>query len=323
MFVNILVQLGFIAVVVLFAFLTLRAWGSKNAILKWGGVVLSGLLTLVALAITGVALMGMLKTYAPPGNPVSNIKVQGTPEQIARGEKFANMCTGCHSVGNKLPLIGSTQNFALIPNGPNLGSIYPPNLTPAGELKDWSDGEIIRALREGIHKSGRPLIIMPSEAFHSLSDADVYALVAYLRSQPATKNIPESDAPSNSPNMLGVFMLSIGMFNTSAQPPITQPIPAPPPGVNLENGKYLTTVLACADCHGKSYKGGDPSGFAPVGPNILAIVPAWSDADFIKLFRTGTDPAGKVVAEEMPWKDYAKFSDDELKAILMYLKSLK
>ena len=68
--------------------------------------------------------------------------------------------------------------------GPPVGTLYGANLTPAGEIKDWSDGEIIRAIREGVHKTGRSLIIMPSEVFRHLSDVDVQAIVAYfVRSQ--------------------------------------------------------------------------------------------------------------------------------------------
>ena len=312
-----------LALVLLFGWLAKRAWGAKRWFVKFPGVILAGLLTLVIAAVFVVAGIGFVKTTIPPGNPASNIKVQATPEQLARGEKFALGCSGCHSPNSQLPLSGGKDNFAEIPNGPTLGSIYPPNLTPAGELKDWSDGEIIRAIREGVHKSGRPLIIMPTQAFHSMSDNDVQALVAYLRSQPATKNIPQSDTPSNGANLLGILFLGGGMFDTSAQPSITQPISDPPAGVNVQRGQYLATVMGCADCHGKTLTGGEPGGFAPVGPNIVAATANWTEANFLTVFRTGKDPIdGRTLSEEMPWKDYGKFSDDEFKSVLMYLKTL-
>ena len=34
------------------------------------------------------------------------------------------------------------------------------NLTPAGPLKDWSDGEIFRAIRNGIDRDGQVLFAM-------------------------------------------------------------------------------------------------------------------------------------------------------------------
>lgn len=312
-----------LALVVLFGWLAKRAWGAKRWFIKFPGVILAGLLTLVIAAVFVVAGIGFVKTTIPPGNPASNIKVQATPEQLARGETLAQLCSGCHSPENKPPLIGGNENFAQIPNGPNLGSIYSPNLTPAGEVKDWTDGELIRAIREGVHKSGRPLLIMPTASFHSMSDADAQAVVAYLRSQPATKHAPQNDTPTNSGNLLAMLFLGGGMFDTSVQPPITQPIPDPPTGVNLQRGKYLATVLACQDCHGKTFTGGDPGGFAPVGPNIVAATANWTEANFLTVFRTGKDPIdGRTLAEGMPWKDYSKLSDDEFKSVLMYLKTL-
>jgi mono/diheme cytochrome c family protein len=322
--VNIVGLLVLLALVVLFGWLAKRSWGSKRKILKWVGVVLASLLTLILALVTVVVLIGLYKTNAPASNPVVAVTVQGTPEQIARGEKFAHLCTGCHSSTGGLPLDGGSDNFADISGGPPLGVIYPPNLTPAGEIKNWSDGEIIRAIREGVHKSGRPLLVMPSEEFHSLSDADVQTVVAYLRSQPAVPHMPQTDAPSNGGNLLGLMFVGSGLFNSSLQPHITQPVGAPPAGVTADYGKYLVAVSGCKDCHGQDLAGGTPGGFAPVGPNLTALVPKWSQADFVKTIRTGVDPTGKSLnPDEMPWKDFsAMYIDDELGAIYQYLHGL-
>jgi hypothetical protein len=165
---NLIAIVVLVALVLLFAWLARRAWRARNAIVKWVGVVLAGLLTLVLALATIVAVIGFYKLYAPAGNPVANVKVQGTPDQIARGQKFANICAGCHSTTTALPLDGGNQNFV-----EGLGTLFAPNLTPGGPLKDWSDGEIIRATREGVHQTGRPLIVMPSETFRYFSDGDV------------------------------------------------------------------------------------------------------------------------------------------------------
>ena len=97
----------------------------------------------------------------------------GTAAQIARGEKLANTCSSCHSPGNELPLSGS--NFGVKFDMPPLGTLYAPNLTLSGDINDWTDGEVVRAIREGVHKDGRSLLIMPSDNFRNLSD-DVQAL---------------------------------------------------------------------------------------------------------------------------------------------------
>ncbi|MCA1554358.1 MAG: cytochrome c, partial [Chloroflexi bacterium] len=75
----------------------------------------------------------------------------------------------------------------------------------------------------------------------------------------------------------------------------------------------------------KDLGGGTPGGFGPpAGPNLTAIVPKWTDADFLKTIRTGTDPAGhKLDPEQMPYTEIsAATTDDDLKAIYLYLKSL-
>lgn len=324
MVVNIVSVLVLVLLVVLFAWLTKRAWGSKHRILKWPALILSGLLTLLLALVTVVALIGFYKTSAPQSNPAASIKVAGTTDEVAIGAKFAVFCAGCHSSTGKPPLNGGGNNFGSIPGGPTLGTIYPPNLTPAGEIKDWSDGEIIRAIREGVHKSGRALIVMPSEEFHNLSDADVQSIVAYLRSQSVTPHMPETDTPANGVNVLGALFIGSGVFNTSVQPHISQPVIGPPAGITSDYGKYLVSVSGCPACHGENLAGGNPGGFAPVGPNLTLLVPKWSDADFVKTIRTGVDPSGKQLNPDMmPWKELsARFSDDELKAIYTYVHGL-
>jgi mono/diheme cytochrome c family protein len=246
---------------------------------------------------------------------VSNVQVAGTPDQIARGEKLAYICAGCHSTTAAPPLDGGTASFA----GP-LGSLYPPNLTPGGPLANWSDGEIIRAVREGVDKDGRPLFVMPSEYFHVMSDDDVQSLVAYVRSE---KDV-QREVPPKALNPLGMVLVGIGVFPSSVQKPITQPLYSPPMSAAVDHGKYLVEISGCHSCHGADLAGGTPGGFTPVGPNLTAIVNKWNEADFIKTIRTGVDPSGHAIApDQMPWKNFsAAYDDSELGTIYAYLHSL-
>lgn len=309
-----------VIIIVFFAFLFLRARGSKRAWLKWLGAVLAGILTLLFALVLVVALIGFYKLNAPQSNPVSSLKAGGSPEQLARTGRWATLCSGCHSTQAKLPLDGSKNNFFNGPDAPPFGTLYPPNLTPAGPLKDWSDGEIIRAIREGIHKNGRPLVIMPADSFHNMSDADVQALVAYLRSQPAVQH----DTPENNLSIVGAIIIATGAPLQTNQSPIAQPIVAPAPGVNVEYGKYLVSIMGCQSCHGTDLAGGTPGFGPPPGPNLTAIVPKWNEGDFLKALKTGVDPTGKELkADLMPWKEYtASLNDDEFKAMFAYLKGL-
>jgi mono/diheme cytochrome c family protein len=298
------------------AWLITRARRAKHGAVKWIGLVLSGVMTLAFTLAICVALFGYYKLNFPRGPAVVEVKVAGTPEQLARGARFAAVCAGCHSPDGKPPLVG--RNF-LEGGGPPVGTMYAPNLTPGGDIKDWSDGEIIRAIREGVHKSGRALIIMPSGVFRNLSDSDVQSIVAYLRSQPATG----ATTPPAKLNALGAFLIG-AMLPTAVQPAITQPVVMPAEGTSPEYGKYLVSVLACTECHGENLAGRPPGGLGPpAGPSLRAIVPNWTAENFIHTIRTGLDPSGRKLAPGMPWKEVSAFaSDDDLSAMYAYLHSL-
>jgi mono/diheme cytochrome c family protein len=226
------------------------------------------------------------------------------------------LCPLCHSPNGKAPLAG--QNFGK--DGPPVGTIYASNLTPAGEINDWSDGEVIRAIREGVHKSGRPLVIMPSEVFHNLSDTDVQAIVAYLRSQPAVR----PSTPPTKLNVVAALFIGSGVFHTSAQVPITQPIVAPTEGASADYGRYLVSILGCRLCHGENLAGRRPGGAGPpAGPNLTLIVPRWTEEEFIRTLRTGVNPYRHTLTAGMPWQAVSAFAgDDDLRGIYAYLHGL-
>ena len=315
-----------IVVIAVFGFLTTRAWKLKNAFLKWVGVIIAGLLTLIPMALLVLALLGFSKLNARYDNPVTALQVAGTAAQIARGEKLANTCSSCHSPGNELPLSGS--NFGVKFDMPPLGTLYAPNLTPSGDINDWTDGEVIRAIREGVHKDGRSLLIMPSENFRNMSDNDVQALVAYLRSQPSTGG----PTPANQLNLLGAVFMNLSDFRTAQQP--VSSVTAPQPGTS-DYGKYMVDIIGCRGCHGDQLQGkvdnGQPG--PPPGPNLTQIVPQWTEEQFMTFFNTGTLPGGEKVPTltlsngfsepRMPWPTLrAVATDDELKAMWLYLHSL-
>jgi mono/diheme cytochrome c family protein len=313
-------SLGVTALLVLAVFATwlaMRARRANNRVVRWVGLVPSSLLALACTLAIGVALAGFYRINFPRHRPtVADIRVAGTPDQVARGARFGAFCALCHSPNANVPLVG--QNFS--EGGPPVGTLYAANLTPAGEIKDWSDGEIIRAIREGVHRNGRALIIMPSEVFHNLSDVDVQAVVAYLRSQPARG----SSTPMTKLNVIGALFIGAGLAPTSAQRPITQPVVAPAEGASADYGEYLVSILGCRLCHNENLSGRKSGGRGPPGgPNLTLILPRWGAEDFIHTLRTGVNPYGHTLAEGMPWKQISSFaSDEDLKAIYTYLHGL-
>lgn len=309
-----------IVLLIVFGALTVRAFRARRLWVKLLGGIAAGLVTLILGAATTAAFVGYSRVNASYNDrhPVASVAVASSPDRITHGEKFARTCAGCHSANGQLPLTG--QNFG--EGGPPIGTLYAPSLTPA-HFKDWSDGEIIRAIREGVSKDGRSLIIMPSQAFHNLSDDDAQALVAYLRSQPP--DVPNT--PAKQINLVGAIMFGTVLPPQifSVQEPIKSPVVAPQAGVTPEYGKYIAS-LGCQDCHGAQLAGltgpVDPNG-APHGPNLTTLKDRYSEADFVKTLRTGVKPDGKALSEEMPWKDLEKLSDDDFKALYAYISSLE
>lgn len=298
-----------ILVVVLFAWLTRRAWRLRRPIVKWVAAIASAILMLAAGVFLSAALFGYWKLNRGHDNPIPQVSVAQTAERVARGARFEFYCEGCHAPQTGEPMSG--RDF-LGEDAPPIGTFYAPNLTPV-HLEAWSDGELIRAIREGVHRSGRSLLIMPSRVLRHLSDDDVHAIVAYLRSLP-----PEGRATApNRLNVLGAAMVNmIPIFE--AQAPVTEPVVAVPPGPTAEYGAYLYS-LTCELCHGGDLLG-DPQFKAPP---LIAIPLAWDAQAFVHFMRSGIRPDGTSVdAETMPWEDLSRFlrEDEELRAIYAHLK---
>ncbi len=312
---NIIALLVLVLIAVVFALLTRRAWHAKRWFIKLPGVVLSGLLTLILTLISVAAASGLYQSYTPRGSPVPDLKVQSTPDQIARGQHLANsLCVGCHSTNSELPLSGGRDVAAGSPMP--IGQLYSVNLTPAGPLKNWSDGEILRVLREGVDRDGHPLAVMSSNGVRYLSEDDKQAVIAYLRSQPAVTNVTPD--PPDQVNLLGFVLSGAGIIQS--QPPLTGTITAPTKAITADYGKYVVDFEDCRTCHGDDLTGGN-SPISPHGPS-LRVVLGWTQDQFIATIRTGKDPGGHALSEMMPWKDFARLDNVEIGAVYAYLKSL-
>ncbi len=297
------------------AWFGVRAWRSKNRFLKWGGAGSAGLLALVISIVIVLLGGGVLKLNARTA-PVPALKVAGTPGQIQRGRAIADsFCGACHSkTGTLTGGVDIGEHFPI-----RVGSFVSSNLTPAGQLRNWSDGEIFRAIRNGIDASGRWLIVMSYTNAGKLSDEDIEALIAYIRSQPAAGQATP-DSPDQL-NPLGLMMLAAGML-PGGKPVSSGAIKAPPHSPTAQYGEYILSYQDCRECHGADLKGGVQGQLPPIGPG-LGLVKDWKLQDFISTMRTGVDPAGHELGKQMPWRPIGKMDDEELTAVYEYLTQLR
>jgi len=238
------------------------------------------------------------------------------------------LCGGCHTLAAT-----STD-----PAGPELGgnpkfknsTLPAPNLTddPAG-IGDWTDLQVINAIRNGVDDEGRQLDpIMPYWLFHNMTDADALSIVAFLRSLPHA-SVAVGDA---NPAATAVVPLA-----PSSLPDTTLAVSSPDHDAAVY-GKYLVSSVAqCVKCHSPSsvglpiadfFSGVPPTSstmiFAPnLTPDDTGLL-GWTAADVVTALKAGTNKAGRTLCGSMPsaGKGYGGMTDADAHAIGVYLTSI-
>ncbi len=272
---------------------------------------IAAVVLLALLLFGGILGYGWTKAVPVVNRPVADVHIALTPERIARGRHVAEVrCVGCHSRADSVLLQGGAEFPLDTPGGILPGVLYMPNLTPGGVLKRASDGQLIRAIREGIGVDGRPLILMPSAENRELSDSDMVALIAYLRSQPASDRVPGK----RSVDWYTCWLFALGKAGSSVQPPYLKGAAEVPAGETVEYGRYLARSMRCGECHGPDLRGGDGI------PDLHASTHAYPESLFQRKLRTGIGPTGKMgESGMMPWKVFRRLTDTEIRAMFLYL----
>ncbi len=281
-----------------------------KTILKWAGIGLGGLLVLVLIA-------GATLFYR--GNTLFSRSLDVTPTltsvptdsaRVARGAHLSRIhgCQFCH---------GDQLAGRVVVDVPPFRAVAP-NLTPGegGVGGRYTDADWDRAIRHGVKADGRGVLpVMPSKGFNHLSDDDASALIAYLKGLPPVDNV----VPPSELRMLGGIIAGTGgLAPEVAYEPSRKT--APPVGPTVEYGEYLAHVT-CILCHGQDLHGG-PSPKPDLYSPDLMPAGLWPLADFITTMRTGVNPGGKHLDDEMPWRAFRHMTDEELTALHAYLQTL-
>ncbi len=275
--------------------------------------------------------------------PVTEITIKADSASVARGKYLVNgpaHCSYCHAPFEKLEALERGEDVAFT-GGLGLdippGIFYAPNITSDSEtgIGNNTDGEIYRMLRYNIRPNGHASFdFMP---FINMSEDDIYAVIAYLRTlKPVKYEMQETEL-----SFLGKMIYAMGGIKPGVpDEPFTKSVES---GETIEYGKYLASAVAnCRGCHtnrnmetgeyiGEEYAGG--LAFGPdnlsgdwifTSPNLTndpetGILYDWSVEKFIARMK-----AGRVHATSpMPWSAFASTSESDLRAVFMFLKSLE
>ncbi len=297
-------------------------------------------LGLLVLLMAGITLtIGWRPFLGPRMRALTNVKFQTTPERLARGEYLAkglSGCVDCHSPHDWTTPAAEADETQLCAGTPFAGEGFPgqvfaPNLTPDLETGAgaWSDDQLARAIREGIGHDGRTLFpLMPYEHFRHMPDEDVASVVVYLRSLPPVRHsvpLTQIDSP-------------VKYLMRDAPQTITAPVPAPDLSTPAKRGEFLVDMAVCAECHTPQVKGRFDStrmfagGVQLKGPwgdvksaNLTpdpSGISYYDEALFLSAMKTGKVGA-RTLNPIMPWASFRNLSDDDLKAMFAYLKTLK
>ncbi len=304
--------------------------------------------TIVAAVSVALAALTYFNMTYPRVETAPDIMIKLTPARIERGSYLVNSvvgCFDCHSERDWTKFSGPIKPGTEGRGGEKFdekgagvpGTLYAPNITPAG-LKNWTDGQLVRALTCGVDNKGRALFpIMPYTHLNTMSKEDIYSIVAYLRTiKPIDNKVPKGSL--NFPVNLIVKTMPIYSFN---------PPPAPDTTDMVGYGKYLLNAADCADCHtemsnGEYVKGMMLAGGAPfqmsggiarsanITPDSATGIGKWDVKQFISFFKAfDSDSSANIRVSPsdyntpMPMISFAGMTDHDLAAIYAYLRTVK
>jgi mono/diheme cytochrome c family protein len=287
--------------------------------------------------------------FGPSSRPASAEKVEPTEALVTRGAYLANhvmVCVDCHSPRDpSLFSMPPKKGFEFAGGdcyGEELnipGKMCFSNITPDPDygIGKWSDGEIMRAVREGVNPKGDALMPgMPYPNYKDMADEDMRAIVAYLRTvEPVNKAAP--------PGEFGFFIRHV--FNTFPEP-LKGPVAPADRSTSVSYGAYLVKMAGCKDCHtprsgisldeDRAFAGGEKFKIpgvmnavtANITPDVETGIGALTKEQFIGRFKAFEDPESITPIDEnhqsmMPWSLFAGMTEEDLGAIYDYLRTVK
>ena len=265
--------------------------------------------------------------------PVATSPV-AVPSLVERGAYLAKAanCAVCHTAAG--------------PEGPDVKHLFAggleahdvfgtwrgPNITPdvTTGIGAWTDEQIAAAIREGVRPDGSRLYpIMPYMLFNAMTDADVKAVVAFLRSLPPVERVVARTT-------------DLAMPKTAAPKPANLADDVKDP---VAHGKYLASIMLCSHCHAtldktgalagpdQAFTGGLPMEFPPGSGTVFARnitsdpetgLGSWTEEQVFNVLKTMTKPDGKLLRGPMLVMQggWSQLDDKDLHAVSQFVKAL-
>lgn len=290
------------------------------------------LLWLALLSCSGCFFAG------PRARVPSTEVVERTEQRIERGRYLVenvSACLYCHSQHDWSKYTGPVKRgteggggICLTPEYDVNGHVCTQNLTSHEDgLGRWTDGEISRAIREGVGRDGHAMLPwMPYMYYRAMSDEDTSAVVAYLRTL----------APIAGKSEPVQLYFPTNVFMNLAPEPLEGPVAEP-----ADRGEYLVRLATCDFCHTRQPRGNRDvgrefaGGFALKGPwgtvTSMNITPhatglgRFTKEEFVSRMKSWADfdeesaPARPSGATIMPWRHYSGMTEEDLSLIYDYL----
>ncbi len=303
--------------------------------------------TISLIIIILVVIISYIKLALPNVGAAPNMTIEKTPNRIMRGEYLANhvtVCIDCHSKRDWTKFSGPPIEGTLGQGGDVFdqkfgfpGTYYASNITPEG-ISRYTDGELFRIITTGVNKEGEAIFpVMPYHYYGKMDEEDIKSIIAYIRTlKPIKNNIPKSvsDFPMN--------------FIINTIPKKAELTKRPETTDIVNYGKYMTNAAGCMECHTKAEKGNllvgtefgggrefpFPNGAtirsSNISPDNETGIGKWTIEMFIGTFHARSDSTilhttlkPNSFNSIMPWVMYGKMTEEDLKAIFTYLKTLK
>jgi mono/diheme cytochrome c family protein len=279
---------------------------------------------LIVLAIVGIYFASEARLNRVYLIKTETVTIPTDADSISYGKHIFQFrgCEACH--GEKL-------EGKIYLSDPALGEVNATNLTSGkgGVAVNYkSDSDWVRSIRHGVRPSGKAMLFMPAYEFYFLSEKDLGAVIAYVKSvPPADHNQPVSQLSVT--GRVVMTLVKEVVFIPAEIIPHDAPRPvAPEPGYTIAYGEYLT--YSCKVCHGLGMSGGKIPAFPEGWPSAANLTtspdryqPYFTEEGFVQIIRIGVTRHGRQINPAyMPWSSYKSMTDDELKAVWTYLQAL-